>query len=81
MKQIILKVKDETHKAARIKALMLDKSYGKRFRQQKRAITLSLATYVIARNLKPVNPGITLYCKGFRQKLQGGICNAEFNGL
>ena len=26
MKQIILKVKDETHKAARIKALMLDKS-------------------------------------------------------
>ena len=24
MKQIILKVKDETHKAARIKALMLD---------------------------------------------------------
>ena len=26
MKQIILKVKDETHKAARIKALMLDES-------------------------------------------------------
>ena len=26
MKQIILKVKGETHKAARIKALMLDKS-------------------------------------------------------
>nr|DAU62355.1 MAG TPA: hypothetical protein [Caudoviricetes sp.] len=40
-----------------------------------------MATDVIARNLKPVNPGITLYCKGFRQKLQGGICNAEFNGL
>ena len=37
-----------------------------------------MATDVIARNLKPVNPGITLYCKGFRQKLQGGICNAEF---
>ena len=29
--------------------------------------------------IEPVNPGITLYCKGFRQKLQGGNCNAEFN--
>ena len=35
--------------------------------------------YVIAQNLRPVNPGITLYCKGFHQKLQGGNCNAEFN--
>ena len=43
--------------------------------ETKRAVTVSLATDVIAQKSKPVNPGITLYCKGIppeiaRRKLQ-----------
>lgn len=71
MKQLTVRLDDELHKSAKIKAVMEDKSFmqyvvdliKKDLDNKKSSHVKNFGEFRDCSKPKPVNPGITLYCK------------------